>query len=512
MKWFLPFALGSVLFLTSVRGENTPVQEGVPLRRLCIDAPTVVLAVPLDPLVPTQFRVLSCLRGKVPAETILAPVGLTAEQMTSYEEPDLARKKPRPRQIAQALLFLEQHKKEWRLLPGGLRMCGEDRVTVAPIGPNGQLRALSGVRWSVLVNRVRQDLTAVDQLNAYRRIGRPARRTEALLGWIQARKAEFAALPPGSDESPAGWDHLQLDVFDWIFEAATPESGWKAVCLYAELNQGDAPRLLSPVFSTPSGRAYLATIACDTNRLIGDRIRATRLLGERITLWPNTADCQRGAVPMPRSEQEQLLDRLANALSEKEEGIRGELARTLVRLSESGKTYLPTALNRLVQAYRDSQPGEARDELAQALCSIASPEQYTALTGNPPGFCACLRDLSRQDKTLTFWLSLRTPGPAVFEAPELVVERLGRFGFVAETKRYPIQPKNLGSWLAGWDGEDTLVVQFDISKWTPNSSYRLRVEGHAGKGAERVKWTSEPKKLLLPNWVQTETGGIRFYK
>src|SRR5262245_38674374 len=89
------------------------------LRRLCIDAPAVVLAAPVDPLTPLQFRVQSTLRGSLrPGETI-APGGLIAKQVQTSDEPNVAGGKPRPRGVASVLLFLEPGEagKGWKLLP-----------------------------------------------------------------------------------------------------------------------------------------------------------------------------------------------------------------------------------------------------------------------------------------------------------------------------------------------------------------------------------------------------------
>jgi hypothetical protein len=514
MRRLIVLASLSAVILGGARGEvKTPAEDAVPLRRLCLDATAVVLAVPIDPVTPTRFRVLAALRGPLKADETVAPAGLDPELVRSFEDPDLAQKKPRPRRVTQALLFLEPYGKGWKVPPGGVRMCGGDGKTVGPSGPRGAMEARPGMRWSVVVNRVRDDLAALEQLNAYRRIGRPSRRAEALMGWVQARKAEFTATPPGTDESPAGWDRLQLDVFDWIFAAATPESAWRAVGLYAELNQGETPRLSTPVFSAPEGRALLVRIASDPKRLLGERTRALRLLGARPTLWPSAAEFDRGARAMEKKEQEALLEQVAKLLPEKDDHFRVWLAQTVVSLSQSVEGKLQKALPSLMRAYRESQPGPGRDELAMTLCALTPAEQWKELTGNPAGYCACLRDLSRAQTTVTFWLSLKTPGPAVFEPPTLVVEKLGTLGFVAETKRSPVEPKNLTTgWAAGWDGDDSLVVQLDVSKLAPGSIYRVKVEGFAGKGKGRVKWTSEPRKFLLPNRPPNQNQGGPYSK
>lgn len=516
MSRLLVLAALPTLIVGLARSDTIVVPEDpIPLRRLCINAPEVVLAAPVEAATPTVFRVLVSLRGSLKAGDSISPPGLTPELVRTFVEPDFVGKKPSPRRIDQAILFLEPGTggKGWTVMPGGMRMCGEDGKMLAPSGPRGRLEVQPGMRWSIVVERVKQDLAAVDQLNSYRRIGRPSRRVEAIMSWVQARKAEFTTTPPGNDESPAGWDRLQLDVFDWIFDAASPEDAWRAVRLYAELNQGDAPRLRTPVFSTPAGRAMLAGIAGDDKRLLGDRTRALRILAARETLWPTPRECKRGANVMDKPEQTTLLDQLAKLIQEKDDLYRVWLAQAIFRLGRSAPEQLNKMLPSLVRAYRESQPGSGRDQLAMTLCELAPEEMWRELSGNRAGYCACLRDLERHEATLTFWLSLKTPGPAVYEAPTLVLEKLGTLGFVSETKRYPIEPKNLASWVAGWDGEDALVVQFDVSKLTPGSIYRVKVEGVAGKGKDKVKWTSEPKKFKLPGRPNNQPGGPGlFYK
>src|SRR4051794_13199095 len=81
--------------------------DGQTLRKLCIDAPAIVLAEPVDPITPTRFKVLLTLRGKgLRPGQIVAPVGLTAREVQTFVEIDAKTGKGRPRRINQALLFL----------------------------------------------------------------------------------------------------------------------------------------------------------------------------------------------------------------------------------------------------------------------------------------------------------------------------------------------------------------------------------------------------------------------
>ncbi len=102
------------------------------LRKLCIDAGTIVLAEPLDPLTPTRFKVILVMRGKdVRPDQTLVPAGLTEADVKTYDEKDLETGKPRPRRISRRMLFLSAGASS-RLLPGGLRLCTEDGRVLVP--------------------------------------------------------------------------------------------------------------------------------------------------------------------------------------------------------------------------------------------------------------------------------------------------------------------------------------------------------------------------------------------
>jgi hypothetical protein len=234
--------------------------------------------------------------------------------------------------------------------------------------------------------------------------------------------------------------------------------------------------------------------------LLGDRTRALHLLGSRATLWPEAADRKRGAKSLDPEERVKLSETLTALLTEKNDAFRAAVTIALVQLTQTPRSpLLAKSLPMLIQTYRESQPGPARDELAFALAALAPGEKWKELSGNPAGFCVCLREFDRRERTVTFWMTLRTPGLWVHEQPTLVVERLGTLGFVAETKRFPLEARNLdGSWSAGWKGEDSLVVQFDTGGLQPGHNYRVRVEGVAGRSKDRQKWTSEPRKFYLP--------------
>lgn len=483
--------------------------EAVPLRKLCIESPVIVVATPIDPHVPTKFRVRKVLRstGKVKVEVgaLIAPTGLDPARVRTTGEVDPETKKAEPRAIEQALLFLEPGAdgKTWKLRPSGFRFCAADGKLLAPTDETNT-PVVSLARWAILMLRVQEDVVTLAKLDDLRRgRGRASRRVAGLLAWVEANRGDFATVSPGTDEAPTGWDRLQMDVFDWVFGLAGPEEAWKATRLYAEVNGGEAPQLQSPTFSTPEGRAVLVREIRDTKRLSAERVRAARLLSQPITVWPGADEQRLGAKGLDTKEQETTLDQLASLLPEKDDALRSELAKTIVRLSDpEGQPARRStrALAALVAAYKDTQPGVPRDELALAICRLALPTQWKDLTSNPPGVCVVLGEVERANSKLTFWLTLRSASGAVYEAPTLVVERLGNFGFVAETKRVPFTVLNLDKgWAAGWTGADTLAAQVDLGNLVkPGTAYRVKVEGFIGKGKDRQKWLSEPQKFAVP--------------
>jgi hypothetical protein len=245
-------------------------------------------------------------------------------------------------------------------------------------------------------------------------------------------------------------------------------------------------------------------LARNDNALFADRARALQLLTERITLWPTNDEMKRGAKPASAKEQEVLLGQLAAMLDYKDESFGIAVTRAIARLSRpESKAYSrqtnSSSLPALISAYKSSRPGPARDELSATICSMAPASQWKEVSGNPAGVCAYLADLERKDATVTFWLTLRPGAPAIYEAPVLVVEKLGTLGFLAETKRYPLQVLNFDrSWALGWTPTESLAVQQEIPNLAPGTTYRLRVEGTIGKGKDRQKWKSEPKRFVVP--------------
>src|SRR4051812_44326979 len=114
--------LAAPLVLTALLAGHAAASPSVPLRQLCIDAPVVVMAVPVDPLTPIRFRVTAVLRGKgIAVNDEVAPASLTPQRARTFDESSTG--KPRPRHVERALLFLQPGGEGWSLVKDGFRFC-----------------------------------------------------------------------------------------------------------------------------------------------------------------------------------------------------------------------------------------------------------------------------------------------------------------------------------------------------------------------------------------------------
>jgi hypothetical protein len=232
-------------------------------------------------------------------------------------------------------------------------------------------------------------------------------------------------------------------------------------------------------------------------------VRALALLADSHTLWPEPSQEKAGHIEaLGEQEQVDLLDRLTPLLKAPDERLRGAAARALFAAShpaDSARSGRQTmrALAALSAAYRTQPPGPTRDDLAEVVCTLGGPAHWQGVSGNPRGLCGWLRDFDRQQAQAAFWLQLRTGALTVLECPTLRLERLEPTGKVAETKDRPLSAVNLPRpWNEGWDGAALLLVEFPTGMLAPGT-WRVTVTGTAGIGPDRVKWTTEPKTLVI---------------
>jgi hypothetical protein len=498
MRRFLPACLVALVPFALLGAGEAPTPS---VRELAIRAPVVIVGEPNDPVAPKGFKVREVLRGRgLKRGEMLSSVSFGGHALPSFDPPVPPRHTRKARRVARFLLFLEPtagaaSERHFRVLPGGLRALAEDGRVLAPRPAGGggyTLEAEPGVNWSLLLAQVRSDVASVDRLLAVRGLAREERRNAALLAWVEGRPDRGAA-PHGrpGQEAVGGWGELEVRALGWVLEGGRPEDCWRAVRLFAERNDGALPPLKGVGFGTPQGRAFLLRVAKDEKALLGDRVRAVRLLGLPATLRPSAGG--RVARPAGAKERGEILGGLLALLEVKHDPLRAEAVRGVRRVGGPG---LREALARLEKVYEEEPPGEVRDELAETLCVLGEPGRWKELTGNPPGVLACLRDPEHADGQVHFWLSLRGGGRAVYECPTLVLERLGWLSMVKERKQTALPVVNLPRpWKEGWDGKEYLLVRFPV-KGMSAGTWRVKVRGTVGKDG-KATWTSEPKTFTI---------------
>jgi hypothetical protein len=486
-----------MLLLGTARAEELP--HFTP-RELVVQARNVVRGTPLEPLTPRRFRVTEVLKGDgLRIGESIALDELAPHDLQVYEENLPPGHKPRQRRIVEALLFLGPRP---RLRPvlSGLRFLADDGMVLVPQqlrNPGDYVMAVRrDVDWDGLVAKVRVDCAAVRTLEERKSLAVLAVRNRALLDWVQMHRRDFGG--------PDGWGELEQEVFAWVLDSGRPADAWAAARLYAELHDGIAVPLRTPAFANRAGRALLLGVALDKGALEGDRVRALALLADPQTPWPEPSAERPGRVEaLGAGEQADLIDRLVPLLKAPDERLRAAAARALLSASypaDGARAGRQTkrALAALTVAYRTEAPGPARDDLAEAVCVLGGPEHWRQVSGNPKGLRGRLRDFGRHEGRAFFWLDLHTVGLAVFERPQLRLERVEKDGKVVETKEQPLPVANLPRpWKDGWEGTPYLLVEFPVGSLAAGT-WRVTVAGTAGKGADKVKWLAEPWTLVIP--------------
>lgn len=482
------------------------------VRELVLHAETIVLAEPIagNPDAP-RFRVREVLRGEgiQAGATLALDWGLhTLQLQDPMQAGSGGRKRPT---LEQALLFLgpnrgSREQPRCEQVASGLRLWTREHGLLAPVqisNPGGYvLEERRDVDWAELVRQARADAMAMTDLMARKKLRPIGRRNRALLAWIDSHRHEFGApMTAGHPEKTAqGWGHFETDIFQWILDSCEPADCWSAIKLYAELNRGELPRLHEPAFGTRAGRALLLRVAAAEDALEGDRLRALALLSHPFTLWAGPLERLPKVQSLDAKEQTDLIDRLLPLLAAKSAPLRAATARTLRCVSHPDvlpqeHPHSQRALPALVKAFRLEYPGEARDEIAEAICALDSDKQWPELSGNPAGMVVLLRDLERRGKQVHFWLYLRPCGQTVSEQPTLLLERINLSQAALETKQMPLPVVNLSRpWSEGWDGGSVLLVEFSVDGFK-DGTWRVSVRGTAGK--DKRKWTSEPKTFVI---------------
>ncbi len=519
MNHFLAAAL-ALYAVSSTRAEmgRNGFAPGLPVRELTVRSDAVVVAVPAGPAHPDQFRVRRVLMGLgLKDGDILMVDGLSSYDLTiPPSEGDAHRKTARP---AEVLLFLgpptaDPANPRRTLVESGLRIRTAEG-TVYHLDHEHSKHLLSSneyylapyrasVRWEDLVQKVAADAAEIRHIRSLKAISDPHRRNEALLDWVERRRAEFGAgLTMDYGEEPSfGWGSLEVDVFQWVFESGIPADCWAAVTRYAELNHGNNPWLRTPAFGTAAVRRLLLSVAADDNALAGNRIRALKLLALPATLWPPQAPLgpPGGAEPIDAQEQGVIIDAVSPLLKSAHPPIRAAAAGALLAISSPKPDPLESyctdrALPALKRAYQIEPPGGTRDALAEAVAVVAGPTRLRELSGNARGVVAVLEPDCDIQADLGCWLAVLGTRD-IHDIPTLVLERLDDKHAVVEKKEQSLDALHLAlseavsERIPDYSG----YFKFSMDGFAPGL-WRMTVKGVASD--DKSPWTSEPRLLRL---------------
>ena len=495
------------------------------LRELVIQAASVVVAEPLDPLdaaAPARrgaadrtvrFRVLAVLKGtELRAKDVVAVRGLSLHRFArpAWAQPQGG--KGKPPEVVKALLFLrprtrDEKGRERRLVISGLRCLTKGGEVLRPeqfSNPGPYFMApVKDATWADVLARVRADETAIGAVTALKAIGEPRKRNEAILQWIAAHRDEFGG---GffARAKQKGWGSLESGVFEWIMASCIPEDCWRATTLYIELHPGAATApTQKPSFGSPEGRKLLLSIVRDAERPLAHRVSALSYLGGFRTLWPHGGRNLPHVRRLDAPEQTALLDALIPLLRAREPKLREPAVAAVRRASNAGGVgpdALKTAraLPALVAAYKAEAPSRLRDRLALAIRRIGGPAHWQTLTGNPAGILVHLYGFDEHKGNISFFLDIEETYEFVYECPTLVLERLDGRGKAAERKTMPLPVAYLPQpWSKGWDvHRSNIQVRFPWAGLA-RGTWRVTVQGTTGKDRAK-RWTSEPRAFTVP--------------
>jgi hypothetical protein len=486
------------LFGNSVRGEILPT---FPLRELTVWAQVVVLVEPIDVARPGRFRVAEALKGQAPRIGGEIEVAGLDAYFVPKEQPDW-------RRIDGALLFLRTTTEgRYELIESGVRLHTREGTIWWPVQPHnpGGYRMVpeNGISWEALLLRARSDAAEANRVRMATEQAEVTRRDSILLEWVERHRTDFtdgrdriwSRLTPtirnlGSESAEVtdldanGWGELQLVPFNRVLQGRVPGDCWRAVNLYADMNQGELPPGATAAFASRSGRQQLLAVARDGRQLDGRRARALRILAEPAII---------AAEPPDVSERTGLLDGLLPLLNDRDATRRGWAARAVLRGAVDDSAATDRAISSLRQAYRSEQPGPTRNALAEAFYELAGPQRWSRLTGRPDTSLALIRDLEVREDKLLFWLTLRTqPLAVVKESPTLIVEQILAGGEAGKVRKIPLAlPASARD--EGWRGKP-LLMELNHADLMPGT-WRLRVIGVAG--TDRQPWESEPRTLRV---------------
>jgi hypothetical protein len=356
-----------------------------------------------------------------------------------------------------------------------------------------------------MIEKVRADLKTIEKVMKLKDIKDASERNKALFNWLEANRDELGGGFSVGAKNADRWHSLEEEIFKLIMESQIPKDCWRAVKLYDEIHH--KPRQRCPgervyPFGSKEGRKLLRGIILDSKQSTWDRTRALQWL--YCSLWPRSGSKPDTHPFLDKEEQSAIIKELIPLLKVQNEGLREAAVRAILYASDPPgaplreKLETKQALEAFTDAYESESPGKVRDLLAEAIVVVGKEEYYQKLTGNPRGILVTLNCWEREKTKLGISLDMKHGREKTYECPTLILEKLDKQGIVSETREmaFPTSRRDM-PWGKG-------VNPSNIAGFVPYSQlspgeWRVTVKGTSNNGKSTVKWTSEPKTVVIPD-------------
>jgi len=462
-----------------------------------------------------KFRVLEVIKGEgIKTADTISVNGLSEYTLErAYWRVSGRRKAPLP-EITKGLFFLQSDKDAeeegtYQLEATGIRYLTEKNEVLYPLqkcnpGP-WALTLAQDTKWDEVVEKIRFDLSVLEDVTALKRIEDPVQRNKALFDWIESNKKKLCEYAKVKTHDMS-WSTLEEWVFEWIMESCIPEDCWRALKLYTEIvpKSFRGPTVELPCFASSEGRKLLVAIAIDERMPDSDRICALRWLRCGTFEPYSRKKLPEHLVMVTVDEQKEILEKLIPLLESENSQIREAVVESVRDLSNPTQGSMPEfdvkyALPSLVDAYDAEKPGKIRNKMAVAVRAVGGDKYWNELTGNPFGLVVLLDGLRVSDKNATFSLHLSFASVEIPECPTMILELIGDMGKIIEKKSMPFPlfyPKKEWKEITtrGIYGAAILFDGLAIGQW------RITVKGKCKSVREKLEgeWISEAEIFIVP--------------
>ena len=393
-----------------------------------------------------------------------------------------------PRNAREWIGFWQQTPSATNVIPSGIRARNaEGRIWIP-----GGVEDLG--EYDRMLESLRADIRAIGDLKqSWTSRTSPQERIfrqRKLLDWATANEKQFGG--GIRQEDPPGWGSLEQDLLGEIMLGPDTSFSWEALCLYTRTNADHLPPLHG-VFDDNPGRHFLLEKAAK-GKLMGDRIRALRVLGNPLT-WKTGA-------------QEGQWENLGTILKEAVHSSNPELATaaTATALGLGSMNRLDPALAKATwDRYLDMPLGKERGLMAAQLAKMAGSEEWKKRTGNDAAMVVGFDKLATMDDKI-HWTLIKWEGTGGPSKLELVREKIDDSGMVKEVQSHPL----LGADNLPWNPSAPLTGEWPIAFW-PMGLWRVRIESKsnpAWKSEPRLIKVSKPLKLPIPGLQPLGTNNV----